>query len=315
MSKILIAYPLEEKLKKIVEEIIPKDMVIYYEEIDKKSFEDVEIMLVRSWKLARDIVKKLPKLKYIQHIFAGVDRVKKEEIPEGVILLSNSGANARGVAEHALSLLLAAAKKITWRDREMRAGNFPQTTESLLIKNKTAVILGTGNIGKELSKMLRCLSVRVIGVNRSGKNPENLFHEIYTVDELKKALAMGDFCIIALPLTPETENLIGEEELSAMKKNAILVNVGRGKIINEEALYNHLLENKNFIAAIDVWWKYPKEGEKFQQNCDFSSLDNVIMTPHCAGVYENYEIDLLKHALENIKHILEGKTPKNIVRY
>ncbi len=313
MTKILIAYPMEEKFRRIVEEILPKDIIIYYEDMDKKSLEDVEIVLVRSWRIARDIIHKLPKLKYIQYLFAGVDRIKTEEIPKGVVLLSNSGANARGVAEHALSLLLTAAKKITWRDREMRIGNFPQTSESLLLTNKIAVILGTGNIGREIAKMLRCLSVRVIGVNKSGRNPDNLFHEIYTIDKLKKVLAIADFCIIALPLTPETENLIDEEKLSVMKKNAILVNVGRGKIINERALYNHLRKNKSFIAALDVWWKYPKQGEKFQQNCDFASLDNVIMSPHCAGVYENYEIDLLKHALENIKLILLGKMPRNII--
>lgn len=313
MTKILIAYPMEEKFRRIVEEILPKDIIIYYEDMDKKSLEDVEIVLVRSWRIARDIIHKLPKLKYIQYLFAGVDRIKTEEIPKGVVLLSNSGANARGVAEHALSLLLAATKRITYRDREMRIGNFPQTSESLLITNKIAVILGTGNIGREIAKMLRCLSVRVIGVNKSGRNPDNLFHEIYTIDKLKKVLAIADFCIIALPLTPETENLIDEEKLSVMKKNAILVNVGRGKIINERALYNHLRKNKSFIAALDVWWKYPKQGEKFQQNCDFASLDNVIMSPHCAGVYENYEIDLLKHALENIKLILLGKTPRNII--
>ncbi len=313
MTKILIAYPMEEKFRRIVEEILPKDIIIYYEDMDKKSLENVEIVLVRSWRIARDIIHKLPKLKYIQYLFAGVDRIKTEEIPKGVVLLSNSGANARGVAEHALSLLLTAAKKITWRDREMRIGNFPQTSESLLLTNKIAVILGTGNIGREIAKMLRCLSVKVIGVNKSGRNPDNLFHEIYTIDKLKKVLAIADFCIIALPLTPETENLIDEEKLSVMKKNAILVNVGRGKIINERALYNHLRKNKSFIAALDVWWKYPKQGEKFQQNCDFASLDNVIMSPHCAGVYENYEIDLLKHALENIKLILLGKTPRNII--
>ena len=313
MTKILIAYPMEEKFRRIVEEILPKDIIIYYEDMDKKSLEDVEIVLVRSWRIARDIIHKLPKLKYIQYLFAGVDRIKTEEIPKGVVLLSNSGANARGVAEHALSLLLTAAKKITWRDREMRIGNFPQTSESLLLTNKIAVILGTGNIGREIAKMLRCLSVKVIGVNKSGRNPDNLFHEIYTIDKLKKVLAIADFCIIALPLTPETENLIDEEKLSVMKKNAILVNVGRGKIINERALYNHLRKNKSFIAALDVWWKYPKQGEKFQQNCDFASLDNVIMSPHCAGVYENYEIDLLKHALENIKLILLGKMPRNII--
>lgn len=303
-KRIFIAFHLSEKLKSIAERIISRDEIIYLEEFSEQFSSNIEVMVVRSWQIAKNYIRLLPNLKYIQHIYAGIDNINLSEVPKNVSILSNSGANSIGVAEHALALLLAASKYITIRDSEMRDGLFIQKRESILLHGKKALIIGTGNVGKEIARRLRCFNVYLIGVNRSGKNPENLFDKIVKITELSEVLPIADFCIIALPLTPSTEKLIGKRELDLMKKNAILVNVGRGKIIDENALYEHLLNNREFIAALDVWWRYPKENELFAQNYDFSKLQNVIMTPHCAGVYENYEEDLIVHALSNIRRIL-----------
>lgn len=303
--KIFVAFELSEKLKKIAENIVGRSRIVYLDELSVEHYNDIEIMVVRSWEIAKKYVNLFPNLKYIQHIYAGTDNINRSEVPRKVTILSNSGANSIGVAEHALALLLAASKYIVFRDSEMRKGSFPQKLQSILLNNKRGLILGTGHVGREIARRLKCFNVYLIGVNRSGNNPELLFDEIVKVSELHRVLPIADFCIVALPLTESTEKLIGRNELRLMKRNAILVNVGRGKVIDEDALYEHLVENRDFIAALDVWWKYPKTNEKFEQRHDFSKLPNVIMTPHCAGVYENYEEDLITHAMQNILCIID----------
>ena len=282
----------------ILREILPEDKIRCIKESDDEFVESAEVLIVFHFRDVKDVIPRMRKLKLIQTLTAGTDHIDFSVIPEGVKVQSNAGSNARGVAEHGLALILSAMKKIPWRDREMRDGNFPQLIESRLLKGKKALIIGFGHIGQELGMMLSCLGVRVSAINRSGRYEGDVKVErVGTLKNLDDMLKDADIVIITLPLNPETRELIDRKRLNLMKKDALLVNISRGKIIVEKDLYEHLKDNPEFTAAIDVWWHYGKE---FKQEYPFDSLHNIILSPHCAGTYDGWFEEMVRGAGERV---------------
>ena len=268
-------------------------------EANDEFVESAEVLIVFHFRDVEAILPKMKKLGLIQTLTAGMDHIDFSIIPEGVKVQSNAGANARAVAEHGLALIFSAMKKVPWRDREIRKGNFPQLVESRLLRGKKALILGFGHIGQELGRMLSCLGVVVSAINRSGRYEGDVpIERIGTIDDLDEMLGDADIVAITLPLSPETKGLIDRRRLELMKKDAVLVNISRGKIIVEKDLYEHLKNNPEFTAAIDVWWHYGKE---FRQNYPFEELENIILSPHCAGTYEGWFEDMVRSAGERVK--------------
>jgi len=277
---------------KILREILPEHEIRCIEEADDEFVERSEILIVFHWKDVGDVVPKMKNLRLIQTLTAGTDHIRGA--PSNAIIQSNAGVNARAVAEHALSLYLSAVKKIPYRDRKMRKGEFPQLLESQKILGKKALIIGFGHIGQELGRMLSCLGIRVSAINRSGEyNGDIKLDRIGTLRDLDDMLPYADAIFISLPLSDETRGLIDKRRLELMKKNAILVNTSRGKIIVEKDLYDHLRENPEFTAAIDTWWHYDK---KFRQDYPFEELDNIILSPHCAGTYGGWFEEMVRGA-------------------
>ena len=281
------------------------------EDADDNFLNSAEVVLAHSWKKLESVLPKLKNLKMIQAFSAGVDHYHFEKIPKNVIVCTNSGGNSWGVAEHAVTLIFAALKKIIYRHNEMLKGRFPQMLESKLLRGKVVGLVGLGNIARDLTAMLRGFHPHFMGISRSGKcNFCDDFMFVGTVKQIDFLLKNSDIVVLALPLTKSTKGLINMEKLELMKKDAILVNVSRGKIIVEEDLYEFLKKNTNFTAALDAWWHY---GEKFKQNYPFEKLSNVILSPHCAGSYEGFWDELTIWAAENIKLFAQGK-PRNVVK-
>ncbi len=278
---------------------------------DEDFVKNADILLFFYWRDAKRVIPMMKNVKMIQAMSAGVDYINFDIIPKDAIVCSNAGANATGVAEHAVALLLASLKRIPYRDRKMREGEFPQMLESRLLRGKKIGIVGFGNIGQRIARMLSCFGVKIYAINRSGKYEGDINVVLVgTIDDLDAILPQMDIVILSLPLTRETYGLFNRERLNLMKKDAILVNVARGKIIVEKDLYDFLKDNRSFTAAIDTWWHY---GDEFRQNYPFENLDNIILSPHCGGIYEGWIEDEIKYAVENIKRFLRGEKPKNIV--
>ncbi len=281
------------------------------DEVDDEFLKEVEIVLAHSWKKLSAVLPKLKNLRMIQSFSAGIDHFDMSKIPENVIVCTNSGSNSWGVAEHALTLILAALKHVIYRHNEMLAGNFPQMLESRLLREKTVGLVGLGNVSRDLAHMLRGFHVKLMGVSRSGKCGFcNDFIFVGKTEQIDFLLANSDIVVLALPLTKESRGLLNREKLEMMKDDAILVNVARGKIIVERDLYEHLLSHGNFTVAIDAWWHY---GKGFRQDYPFQELPNVILSPHCAGSYEGFWEDMTIAAAENIKRFIEG-APRNVAR-
>jgi len=198
--------------------------------------------------------------------------------------------NAASTAELALGLLLTAAKQIIPFDQSLRQGNWQpryQNRETILLAGKNALILGYGEIGKRIKKGLDGLGVNVKVIKRTIQKTDHK-QFIYSPKKLQQLLPESDILILALPLTGQTEDMIGELELSLLPSSAILINISRGKIVNQFALYKALKDRKIYGAGLDVWYNYPdtKESRKNTPPGDypFHELNNLVFSPHRGGL-------------------------------
>jgi phosphoglycerate dehydrogenase-like enzyme len=157
-----------------------------------------------------------------------------------------------------------------------------------------------------------CFGMRIIGVNSDGR-PVPGFDTVLAVDQLTGVLKDVDVIVVALPLTVKTFHLIDASKLRAMKPSCILVNVARGYIIDEGALFDHLKFSPNFKCGLDVWWHYPKKGESFAQKFPFLELPNFLGTPHDSGIVPETEEIALLSAIENIGRFVRGELLKGVM--
>jgi phosphoglycerate dehydrogenase-like enzyme len=198
--------------------------------------------------------------------------------------------NAAPVAEMVLALLLAAAKFIVPLDQSLRSNDWRpryRPSPALLLKGKTALILGYGAIGRQVAGHCRQLGMRILAIKRRLDAELESVDEIHPPAALHHLLPQTHALLICLPHTPETDGLIGKDELNLLPAEAVLVNVGRGSIVVEEALYQALRDGGLYAAGLDVWYNYPADersrADTAPANFPFHELDNVVMSPHRAG--------------------------------
>jgi phosphoglycerate dehydrogenase-like enzyme len=209
-------------------------------------------------------------------------------------------------------MTFAAAKRLLVEHNALLGGAFNQFTRNRMLSGGICGILGFGGIGVATARLMRGLGMRVHALNRSGRTEEPV-DWIGTQDDLATLLAAVDVLIVAAPLTKRTIGMIGEAELARMKPDAILVNLARGELIDEAALFAHLRSHPKFFACIDAWWVEPVRHGVFRMDQPFLTLPNVIGSPHnSASVAGNGEAGL-RHALTNINRLLAGETPRNLV--
>ena len=239
-----------------------------------------------------------PKLRAIIIPWAGIPEKTRELLPQyPEISVHNLHHNNYNTAELGFALLLAAAKQIIPYDRALRQNDWTpryEDTKSILLRGRTALILGFGEIGQALGAYCLGLGMKVMATK---KHPEaydgDLKVDLFPDEQLPVLLPEADVLLIALPLTEETENLIDKKELSLMPEGSILVNVGRGPIVNQQALYDALTGDKLRAAGSDVWYNYP-ESEESRNNTPpadvpFGKLDNFVLSPHRGGLVEEVE--------------------------
>jgi phosphoglycerate dehydrogenase-like enzyme len=276
--------------------------------------------IIASNRVPIDLIESSLRLKMIQTFAAGVENIDFSAIKKrDNLVICNSHINAAEVAEYAITLLFAVAKNIIPNDRELRKGDwkfaFGGPSPNIEIRNKTCLIIGFGNIGSEIAKRLKGFDTLIYAANRSGMSKHaNLAEKLIKIDDVYTLLGKADFIMLSLPLTPDSEGLVNEEFLSRMKPRSILVNVSRGLIVEEKALFTALKENKIRGAGLDVWWRYPTEWRgKGNPPTDmpFQELDNLVASPHRAGYSENTEREYFQFAGENILRFIRGETPLN----
>lgn len=251
------------------------------------------------------------KLRLIQHHGVTCDITDTEaatgfRIPVATI----PGQNSRSVAEHAFYLMLALARKSREAQRLVREGRMGEL-ECVELEGKTLCVVGVGTIGKMLAKMAKGFSMKVVGVKKTPASRDVSragFDVVYTVQDLREALAGADFIILALPLNEETLNLIGTNEFRVMKQAAMLVNVSRGPHVNREALLTALAENQIGGFATDAYW-----GEPADPNDPLLGDERVIVTPHMGGKSVEAIRRTVAAVRQNIERLARGEPLLNVV--
>jgi glycerate dehydrogenase len=249
---------------------------------------------------------------FVQLLSAGVDSVPFDRLPEGVVVASNAGAYAEAMAEHVLAMALALAKRLPQNHAAMRRGEFDQQTPNRSIRGSVVGILGFGGIGQASARLFRALGARIHAVNRSGRADEPV-EWIGTLDDLETLLSAADVLVISLPLSRATRGLIARHELSLMKPDAILVNVARAAILDEDALYEHLKRNPSFSAGIDAWWQEPHRGGRFATRWPLLDLPNVLGSPHNSAITAGSLAEAARQAAANIARYLRGEPAEHLV--
>lgn len=259
------------------------------------------------WK--NDLVARAPKLAFVQSISAGTDQYDKALFAaSGIRLASGVGVNANAVAEHAIGMLLAIKRQIhTGRDNQNRAAWRPMISEIAAredeIEGKTMLIVGMGRIGSRLARFAKAFDMTVIGVRRDLAAGAAGADEIHALADFPKLVPRADVIALTCPLTPETENLIDAAAFARMKPTATLVNVARGKVVDEAALIAALGQKRIAAAAVDVMREEPLPAAS-----PLWAMPNVLITPHTAGETQRYEDNVVDLLIENLDRQWRGET-------
>ena len=248
------------------------------------------------------------KLRFIQAIGAGTDQFPLEELKKrGIRLASARGVNYRAVAEHAMALILALSRRLPEaRDNQAKRvwramiGDPSQREDEL--GGKTLLVVGLGQIGGRLAQIAKAFDMRVVGMRRDPAAGRGAADSVHTISELNSLLPEADFVALTCPLTKETENLVDAEALGRMKPSAYLVNVSRGRVVDEAALVDALAARRIAGAGIDVTVEEP-----LPQNSPLWGMEHVLLTPHTAGETRRYEDNVIEILRDNLGRLWRGE--------
>ena len=260
--------------------------------------------IIYGFGLPGDVINRAPKLKWIQTISAGADRYLNNDLRNSrVILTGVKGMHAATIGEFVVGEMLMFAKGAPSCFQQKQMKQWKPFMPSVL-HSKTVGIIGLGGIGREIARISKAFSMKVLATHRSATRAEHARYvdEIYPVDDLTGLLGESDFVVLALPLTQETTAMIGEKQLRSMKPTAFLINISRGRIIDEAALILSLEEHWIAGAGLDVF-----EAEPLPANNRLWELPNVIFSPHIAGGMDNYVEQATAIFCDNLKRYIAGK--------
>ncbi len=263
-----------------------------------------------------------PSLQAVIVPFAGVPLPTRDLLRDfPAVTLHNLHYNDIPTAEFAITLMLSAAKFVVPLDQKLRRGDWTQRfadTPTAILAGKRALILGFGAIGRRIAPVCQALGMDVIGIKRTPpRAPIEAGVTVHTAHRLHDLLPTTDVLFCVLPETIETTGLIGARELALLPHDAIVVNVGRGPVVDEEALYNALRADRIKAAGLDVWYNYPEdEAERtdtLPSRFPFHELENVVMSPHRAGWLSASESVRLQALAELLLAAAEGRPMPNLV--
>jgi phosphoglycerate dehydrogenase-like enzyme len=251
---------------------------------------------------------------------AGFDAVELDELPD-TATVCNCFGHEQAIAEYVMAALLMRQIPIAEADRDLRQGRWTYwagATERVHgeVAGKTVGLLGYGHIGRAIATRAKAFEMSVIVANRSAVPTSDLVDQAYSLAELPTFFSAADAYVVSLPLTPETTGLVGREALAAMRSDAVIINVGRGPTVDEEALFNALEKGQIGGAIIDTWYRYPSGESQVTPpgRLPFERLQNVVMTPHMSGWTNGTIRRRQKVIAENIRRRMAGLDCINVIR-
>jgi phosphoglycerate dehydrogenase-like enzyme len=294
LSSLLVSEEIQCELRTLY----PSVTFSFHENMEKakKELHKAEILLTFGEDVTADLINRATKLKWIMVASAGLDKMPLTSIKNRDILVTNArGVHKIPMAEYTMAVLLQYAKNtnllVSYQDVETWYKTpFPINE----LYGKTIVILGVGAIGERIAKLCNAFEMKVLGVNRGGK--ENTYIEkVYTIDTMDEAFKEADYIVSVLPSTAETRYIINESHIEVMKSGSVFINIGRGDVVEEELLVKALNEGKIAHAFLDVF-----ETEPLPRNHIFWKMSNVTATPHISSYTRHY----LPRCIEIFKHNL-----------
>jgi phosphoglycerate dehydrogenase-like enzyme len=253
------------------------------------------------------LMRRAPKLKWVLDPLVGVEMFLTPEIVAAPLILTNARGIHDQVAELALLFALMLAKQSPACLSLQQEKKWQKFTPGLL-SGKTLGILGLGHIGLKIARLAKAFHMKVIATEIKQMKKPGFVDVLLPAPKLGELLRVSDFVVIAIPLTRETAGLIGEKELRLLKASACLINIARGRIVNEEALIRVLREKRIAGAGLDVFAVEPLPADS-----PLWDLPNVVLTPHVAGLREDYDLLATRLFCKNLKRYLSGKPLLNVV--
>ena len=315
--KVFVTRPIPENglklLKEKFEVVVGSNQILPKGELIQKAKGFDAIITLLTDKIDGEVLDGLGKqLKIVANYAVGFDNIDLPAAKQRNIYVTNTpGILTEAVAEHTFALILAVSRKIVASDKFVREGHYTQWEPMLLLGKQlwqqTIGIVGLGRIGSYVARISTGFRMRIIYYDiKRNSEFESSFNASFK--ELPELLKEADIVSIHVPLSEETKHLIGSEQLSLMKKDAILVNTSRGSVVDEAALVKALSEKKIYGAGLDVFENEPRLSP------GLTELDNVILTPHTASATIEAREAMSEIAAKNVIEALEGKTPPNIVQ-
>ena len=308
VKKLLCAMPLTDDHKKTIEARLPDTQVIYsgYNRTDEALLSGVDVIFGN---VRPEYMENAESLKWVQLGSAGADEYLPA-IRKGLPVTNATGGYGETISEHILAMLLMLQKKLHIYHDSMKEGLWQKRGEVKGITGSTTLILGMGDIGGKFGEKMKMLGAYVIGVRRADMRKPDYCDELYTMDKLDELLPRADSVVMVLPNTPETVGIMNKDKLALMKKDAILINVGRGSAVVQEDLIDALNSDRLWGAGLDV-----ASPEPLPNDHPLWSAKNLIITPHTSGGWtlpKNTD-DVLDIFLKNLDLWEKGEELFNIV--
>lgn len=298
----------------------PCDIVLADETAIIAQLADVDVLVTLAF--TREMGAAARRLKLVQVPGAGLDRIERGALPAKA-LLANAYGHETGIAEYVLGAMLTLTRGFPWLDAALRRGIWESQWAVGVtppapwpeLAGKTLGILGYGRIGQALAQRARAFGMTILAIRRDVTQPDPLgLDSVRGPDALGGMLTRADYVVITASLTPATRGLLGNRELRLMKPTAVLINVARAEIVDEQALYRALAQKRIAGAALDVWYRYPTSpGLTLPARLPFHELPNVLMTPHVSGWTEGMLEARATVIAENIGRVARGEPPLNLI--
>lgn len=309
VKNILVLIPVNDDQKRLLEEKAPFAEFIYSDNSSVKinQVHNADVIIGNP---DIEMLRGSKKLRMLQLQSAGIDRYAEEGVlPEGALLCNASGAYGLAISEYMLGVLLELYKNLhLYRDNQSEA-KWSHEGRTKSVYNSVALIVGVGDIGGEFAKKIKALGAYTIGIRRRDGNKPDYLDELHFTDKLETLLPRADIIALSLPETKQTIRIINRETLKLMKKDAVLINVGRGSAIDTDALCD-ALENGHLLgAALDV-----TDPEPLPKEHRLWKIKNAVITPHVSGGFSLPETieRVIAIAAKNLEDFINGRKPSRV---
>lgn len=297
-----------QRVKKIAEPYYKVELVKSIDSIP--DLEKTKILFTYGKEITTDILKQMTRLKWIQLSATGFDHLPVSYLrKKGIKVTTIKGAHVSPISEYAIYCMLYFSRKMEYffrlqKEKVWERVNFPSE-----LADKTLVIIGTGHLGKEIARKAKAFDMKTIGMNQRGLKTE-YFDEIYPIDKLHQTLERADYLILVVPYTDATYHLIGESELSLLSMDSVVINLGRGELIDEQSAQKALKNGKIQGMALDVFHQEP-----LPESSPLWDTPRLIITPHMAARSDRFMDRCIDIFEENCKRYIAGDPLLNQAEY